>query len=160
MQDLVAAASGTQGYTVNMGGPGSLVLTRKYTPTWAIVLAVIGFLIFLLGLLFLLVKNTETVTISLRPAPGGTEVRATGVATPELQARLNSVFEARSTGPLPAPSPPLATEAAAHAGDQQSSDAPSGSVEERLVRLEKMKTGGLVTDAEYEEQRARLLDNI
>ncbi|GAB3120450.1 hypothetical protein [Glaciibacter psychrotolerans] len=37
-------------------------LTReeKYTPGWAIALAVIGFFVFLLGLLFLLVKETRT----------------------------------------------------------------------------------------------------
>jgi hypothetical protein len=45
--------------------PGLIVITREYRPTWAVVLAIIGFFFFLLGLLFLLVKTTERLTISI-----------------------------------------------------------------------------------------------
>ena len=48
----------------------SLTYTRKVIPTWAVVLAIIGVLLFLLGLLFLLVKETQTVLISLSPYAG------------------------------------------------------------------------------------------
>lgn len=163
MQDLVAAVSGAPGYTVNMGGPGSLLLTRKYTPTWAVVLGIIGLLIFLLGMLFWLVKNTETVTASLRPVTGGTEVRVSGIATPELQARLNAVFGAKQalhgdgTPPLP-PGAPADQSPAPKLADQPLSAGQS--VEERLARLGKMKEDQLIDASEYEEQRRRLLGTI
>lgn len=93
-QTLVAAASNVPQYTVNMAGPGSLVLTRRYTPTWAIVVAVIGILFFLLGLLALLVKDTETLTITLVPSEGGTRVTISGVGSHEMLTRLGSALSA------------------------------------------------------------------
>jgi hypothetical protein len=150
MQDLTAAVSGAQGYTANMGGKGSLVLTRRYTPTWAIVLAIIGLLVFLLGMLFLLVKKTETVSVSLRPVVGGTEVRVSGVASPELQARLNAVFEAKQA-PVVEGGAPATLSASEEALPQ---------LEERLARLGKMKEDGLIDESEYAQQRERLLGSI
>ena len=45
--------------------PGSIVVIRRYTPGWAIVAAILGLVFFLLGLLFLLVKKTQSLTISI-----------------------------------------------------------------------------------------------
>lgn len=151
MQDLVAAASGAQGYSLATGGSGSLVLTRKYTPTWAVVLAIIGLLIFLLGLLFLLVRNTETLTVSLRAAGSGTEIRISGLATPEMQSRINAVIAAR-----PAPATPPTTSLPSGLG----SPAAQGRVEERLAELDRLQAQGLIEPAEYDEQRERLLREI
>jgi Uncharacterised protein family UPF0547 len=79
-------------YTVSMAGAGSLLLTRRYTPTWAIVVAVLGALFFLLGLLALLVKDTETLTITLLPADGGTRVTISGIGTHEMLTRIGSAL--------------------------------------------------------------------
>jgi hypothetical protein len=97
MQQIISATAGAAGYTVNMGGNRTLILTRKYTPQWAIVVAVIGILFFLIGLLALLVKETETLTVTVAPVDGGTRVNITGQGTSELIARLENV-----AGSLPA----------------------------------------------------------
>ena len=97
MQRFVSATAGTRGYTMNSAGTNSLVLTRKYTPTWAIVVAVIGIIVFLIGLLALLVKNTESLTVTLTEVPEGTRVNITGVATPDMISRFHGVLSAVST---------------------------------------------------------------
>ncbi len=73
-------------------GGNTLILTRRYTPTWAIVLAIVGLLLFFVGLLLLLVKETETVTIALTETEVGTRVSISGVATQSMVARLNTVL--------------------------------------------------------------------
>jgi hypothetical protein len=93
-QALIASSSGVVGYSVNTAGTGSIVLTRKYTPTWAIVVGVIGLLIFLIGILALLYKNTETLTITLAPQEGGTRVVVSGLATPEMITRIGAALSA------------------------------------------------------------------
>lgn len=99
MQQFVGATAGASGYTVNQAG-NSLILTRRRTPTWAVVLAVLGALFFLVGLLFLLVKETETITISLAELPeGGTRVSISGQATPDLVGRLNAVVTSMPSVP-------------------------------------------------------------
>jgi hypothetical protein len=60
----------------------TMTYTRRYRPTWAIILAIIGALIFLLGLLFLLVKDTETVLVSLTSEGSKTRVTVTGAREP------------------------------------------------------------------------------
>jgi hypothetical protein len=99
MQQIISATASAPGYTVTMGGNHTLILTRKYTPQWAIVVAVIGIFFFLIGLLALLVKETETLTVTVAPVDGGTRINATGQGTPELISRLESV-----AGSLPAAS--------------------------------------------------------
>jgi hypothetical protein len=91
-QALIASASGVPGYTLNTAGTGSIVLTRKFTPTWAIVVAVLGILVFLVGLLALLVKETETLTVTLTPVEGGTRVAVSGVATHDMMTRIGAAF--------------------------------------------------------------------
>lgn len=87
-QALIAATAGAPGYTVTTAGNGSIVLTRKYTPTWAIVVAVVGALFILIGLLLLLYKVTETVTITLVSSQGGTKVNVSGVGSQEMLTRI------------------------------------------------------------------------
>jgi hypothetical protein len=99
MQGFVSASAGARGYTMNSAG-NSLVLTRKYLPTWAIVVAIIGAFVFLIGLLALLIRNTETLTVALAEADGGgTRLTISGLATPEMIARLNGVISGAK--PLP-----------------------------------------------------------
>jgi hypothetical protein len=94
MQRFVSATAGTSGYTINTAGPNSIVLTRKYTPTSAIVGGIILGLLTLIGFALLLMKKTESLTITLSGAPEGTRVSISGVATPEIIARLNGVLSA------------------------------------------------------------------
>jgi Uncharacterised protein family UPF0547 len=94
MQRFVSATAGTSGYSINTAGPNSLVLTRKYTPTSAIVGGIILGLLTLIGFALLLLKKTESLTITLSGAPEGTRVSISGVATPEIIARLYGVLSA------------------------------------------------------------------
>jgi hypothetical protein len=103
-QALIAAASGVPGYTINTAGAGSVIFTRKYSPTWAIVVAVIGVLFFLLGLLALLVKETETLTATVTPVKNGTRVVFSGIATRDIMARVISALESMPTLATDAPS--------------------------------------------------------
>jgi hypothetical protein len=69
---------------------------------------VVGALLFLLGLLALLVKETETITITATATPGGSRVNINGTATPDLVARLTAALAAAGaqTSPGVAPTAP------------------------------------------------------
>lgn len=77
------------GTTVVMNGDSSLTVTRKYLPTWAIVVAVIGVLLFLIGLLALLFRTTETCTITFMERDGVTVVTVAGTLSSEAYNSLN-----------------------------------------------------------------------
>ncbi|HWJ49871.1 MAG TPA: zinc ribbon domain-containing protein [Solirubrobacteraceae bacterium] len=111
-QAVIAATGGVPDYVVSAPGPGSIVLTRQYRPTWTIIVAVIGFLFFLIGLLALLVKNTEALTLTLSESDGGTTVTITGVATPEMLTRVNVAL-----GGMPSRSEPELHGTLTHEGD-------------------------------------------
>ena len=70
----MAVCSTAQGCRVTSLGPGSIVVTRRYRPTWTKVVAVLGAPLLLLGLLALLYQEEETLTITLSPIEGGTRV--------------------------------------------------------------------------------------
>jgi hypothetical protein len=103
MQTLVAATSGVPEYQLTAVGAGSLVLTRRYNPTWAIVVAVLGAFFLLIGLLALLYKETEVLTVTLTPVDGGTAVTVSGRASAEMFGRLNAVLA--GSQPLGTPAP-------------------------------------------------------
>jgi uncharacterized protein UPF0547 len=105
-QAFIAASSASSDYQVTAAAQGSIVLTRRYIPTWAIVVAVLGAFFFLIGLLALLYKETETVAITITPVPGGARVSITGRCTAEMATRLNAVIS--STSPLEAEAEPAA----------------------------------------------------
>jgi RNA polymerase subunit RPABC4/transcription elongation factor Spt4 len=94
MQGFVSATAGTSGYTLNTAGVNSAILTRKFTPTGMVVFGIILGLFTLIGFGLLLVKTTETLSITLAEVGGATRVTISGVATPEMIARLNSVLSA------------------------------------------------------------------
>jgi hypothetical protein len=89
-QAIVSGTAGTPDYTITTAGPGTIVMTRRYRPTWTIVVAIVGALFFLIGLLALLYTATETLTITLVPMEDGTKVTVSGVASQELLARLTA----------------------------------------------------------------------
>lgn len=93
-QNLVAAVSAAPGYTVTSAGTGSVILTRKYIPTWAIVVGVLGLLLFLVGALVFLYRVTETMTITITPTEGGSRVVVSGLASSEMMQRLSAQLNA------------------------------------------------------------------
>jgi hypothetical protein len=60
---ITATAERIKLYRVTSPAADTLVLTRRVTPTWALVLALLGLLVLLLGLLFLLVRETQVITV-------------------------------------------------------------------------------------------------
>lgn len=91
VQWFAQGLAGAVGVTVTMAGNRTLIVTRRYTPTWAIVVGVIGLLFLLVGVLAFFVKNTETLTIAISPEGTGSRISISGVAGPEIAARLNGM---------------------------------------------------------------------
>lgn len=91
-QRVLASTAGVSGYTASMAGPGSIALTRKYLPTWAIIVAVIGVIFFLIGLLALLYRDTEVTMVTVTPVQGGSRVTVSGVGSQEMFTRLTGAL--------------------------------------------------------------------
>jgi len=73
--------------------PGLIIFVRRYRPGWAITLAIIGLIFFLLGLLFLLVKKEEVLTVTITPRePGKCLVAVTGEGSNDLIIRVQSAI--------------------------------------------------------------------
>jgi hypothetical protein len=91
-QYYVASLAGSQGYTLMPVGNQTLILTRKYLPNWAIVVAIVGALFFLVGLLILLYRKTEVATIQFRETDDGfTEIVINGIVSDEVSTRLSLI---------------------------------------------------------------------
>jgi hypothetical protein len=99
MQTFLSGTSGTNGYAVATAGNNTLIITRRYIPTWAIVVGIIGILFFFIGALAFLIRNTETLTITLVGSPGGTKVTISGIASNEMAERLSAVITSLQSGP-------------------------------------------------------------
>ncbi len=89
LTSLTPVLGRSYGYRITADTGTSVAWTRRYTPTWAIVLAIIGALIFLLGLLFLLVKDEDVLVASLQPYGDSTVVTFTGAGPPKIMEGLN-----------------------------------------------------------------------
>ena len=102
-QNLFAASQG-EDTSVYIAG-NTLMISRKYLPTWALVVAIVGVLLFLLGLLALLIRDTETAYLQLGVLPdGGTRVVASGTLLPEAWTRISMTLESMGANVTAAPS--------------------------------------------------------
>ncbi|MFT4037247.1 MAG: SHOCT domain-containing protein [Thermomicrobiales bacterium] len=158
MRDLMNIGSTADGYSVSSMTPTALVLTRSYLPGWALGATLISFWI-LLGLLFLLVREKENLTISLRQtATGGTEVQISGFATEALQA-LISMFAAnhQALPALPSPAPDAPVSPIAPATAPPAPPTPEATTLDRLQTLKRLHESGELSEDEYAEQRQRLI---
>jgi hypothetical protein len=99
LQQLMSVAGADKYSPVGQSAEG-LLLNRRRIPVWAIVLAIVFFPI---GLLFLLVKNDENVSISLTPVEGGTQVTVTGQASQVLQSALQYALSGYAATPAGLP---------------------------------------------------------
>lgn len=94
------------GYEVRQIAGNSFHVTRRYVPVWAIVLAVIGVFFFLLGLLFLLVRETEVLTVTVYEQKEGSSLDFSGVAAPGVVTAVNITVDRLLNGlggAMPAP---------------------------------------------------------
>ena len=100
MQVVAASANGVANCQVSTIGAGTIVITRKFVSTGMGCLIV---LFFPIGLLLLLAKKTEVLTVNLIPVSGGTRVDVSGVGSLELVSRLSAGLSGLqgSSGELP-----------------------------------------------------------
>jgi hypothetical protein len=131
--------------------PGLIVVTRQYRPTWAIVLAILGAIFFLLGLLFLLVKNTETLTIAVSPGRGDD-------CTVVISGEADEWVIRTVHGVLSKPHRRRAVVPPSHVGKPpRASDAAAATTTDELERLARLHERGRLTDEEFQLAKARLL---
>lgn len=97
VSEALIMIAGTQGYSVAASGPNRFRLARTYRPKWANVAALVLAPFFGLGLLFLLVKRTETCDGMIVEDRTGVRLILTGAVTPVLFMELS---EAVSMQPL------------------------------------------------------------
>jgi hypothetical protein len=111
IQQVTNAAAVCEGYSFQPTASNSVVLTRKYWPVWVIVVAVAGAILCLIGLLALLYKETETLTVTGTDGPDGTRVDIAGTGSTEAVGRINAVLSAlpgahQAPAPVYAAAPP------------------------------------------------------
>ena len=92
LQAFLTGFDGT-GAVVTLSGASNIVITRRYIPTWAVIVGILGIFLFLIGLLAFFVKETEILTVALSPEDEGkrTRVAISGVAGAAVAARVNHI---------------------------------------------------------------------
>jgi hypothetical protein len=92
MQSLLSLPQGGNyfdGYEVRQTTGNSLHITRRYVPVWAFIIAVLGVWFFLIGLLVLLVRETEVLVITVYSQDEGSYLDFSGVASPPVTQAVN-----------------------------------------------------------------------
>jgi hypothetical protein len=100
VQPQLAAAGGANGYQLAGETYGGFGLRRRRIPVWAILLAIF---FFPFGLLFLLVKTEDVVTVALERVSGGTQVSIQGRASTGLQRAIQAALGSWQVAGAPAP---------------------------------------------------------
>lgn len=96
MRSYAGGLAGVGEFTFTTAG-NTIVITRRYTPTWAIIVGIVGLLFFLIGVLAFFAKDTETLAISFAPSGDGAWVTISGVASYSIRWRIDQVTYALST---------------------------------------------------------------
>ncbi len=91
-QKVASSFNGTTGYKISSSRPNTIIVTRKYRPAWVWVVAGIGLLFFLLGLLALFYTETETLTVNLRALKNKTQVEIGGTGNTESVSLVNAAI--------------------------------------------------------------------
>jgi hypothetical protein len=100
VQPQLVAAAGANGYQLAGETYGGFGLRRRRIPVWAIVFAIF---FFPFGLLFLLVKTEDVVTVALERVSGGTQVSIHGRASAGLQRAFQAALGSWQVVGAPAP---------------------------------------------------------
>lgn len=94
------------GYEVRQVTGSSVHITRRYVPVWAIAVAIAGSLFFLIGLIALLVRETEVLIVTVAQQDEGSYLDFSGTATPAITTTVNLAIDRLLNG-VPA-APPMA----------------------------------------------------
>ena len=89
------------GYTVVASGPNRFRMARTYRPKWALIVAVATAAFVGLGLLFLLVKRTETGDVVVSEDRAGVRLRLTGALQQPVIDALRESLGATASSPAP-----------------------------------------------------------
>ncbi|MBV9450752.1 MAG: zinc ribbon domain-containing protein [Streptosporangiaceae bacterium] len=81
------------GYEVRQVTGSSLHITRRHVPAWAIAVAIAGSLFFLIGLVALLVRETEVLIITVSQQDEGSYLDFSGTATPRITTTVNLAID-------------------------------------------------------------------
>ena len=100
--ERVVQVATVHGYTVVASGPNRFRMARTYRPQWALIAAVATAVFVGLGLLFLLVKRTETGDVVVAEDRSGVKVRLTGALQPAVIDALRQALGAASPAGAPA----------------------------------------------------------
>jgi hypothetical protein len=93
------------GYEIRQASGNSLHITRRYVPVWAIVVAIVGAFFFLIGLLALLVRETEVLIVTVYQQEEGSYLDFSGVAAPRVATAVNFAIDRLLNGAALAPAP-------------------------------------------------------
>ena len=148
---LLKSLSGLPEYKVSSDGFGSILLKRRYMPTWAIIVAIAALVIFFVGLLALLVRDNENATIMFSDADSGTRVTVTGTVSEEMRKRLSVCISQ-----LTAQWPPVVQISSSIEVDPVNS-VPTLEQLNQLERIVKLRDSGALSSAEFEAAKTRLL---
>jgi hypothetical protein len=110
MQALLSLPPGGNyfdGYELRQMTGNSLHITRRYVPVWAIVVAIAGAVFFLIGLIALVVRENEVLTVTVYEQDGAAYLDFSGVAAPRIVTAVNVTIDRLLNGVAMA-SPPLA----------------------------------------------------
>jgi hypothetical protein len=86
------------GYQVQQAMPNSVHITRNYVPMWAAVVAVVFFWCLGLGLLALLLRETEVLTVTATGDDRKTRLNVSGIATFAVAQAVMSAYDQFSPG--------------------------------------------------------------
>ena len=81
------------GYEVRQVTANSLHITRRYVPVWVIIVAIVGAFFFLIGLVALLVRETEVLTVTVYQQEEGSYLDFSGVAAPAVSTSVNLAID-------------------------------------------------------------------
>lgn len=108
LQQATSMFSAAKGYRVSSASDRMVTGTRRFIPTWAIVAAIAGlFIIFLFSLFFLLKKDEESITVSIKAdaTPGVTVVSIVGSGSNGVVQGLEGLVAGLESADPPAPPP-------------------------------------------------------
>ena len=108
MQSLIGLPPGGNyfdGYEVRQVTANSLHITRRYVPVWAIIVAIVGAFFLLIGLVALLVRETEVLTVTVYQQEEGSYLDFSGVAAPAVSTSVNLAIDRLLNGAALAPAP-------------------------------------------------------
>jgi hypothetical protein len=94
------------GYEIRPAGVSCVHIVRRFVPVWAIVVAIVGFFFMFLGLLVLLVRETEVLAVTVYERDGGSYVDFSGAADPKVASAVNFTVDRLVNGAAVAPPNP------------------------------------------------------